>query len=93
MAPLIIAARRIILSLISSIAGIICFQQLDHIWAMGKPLLHITSATLCFIFTLAIIHVWRWVRARSGAFSGMVMFSLILGAIGHALAPLQYTVH
>ena len=57
MAPLIIAERRIILFLISFIAGIICFHQLDHIGALAKPLLHITSAAFCVTFTLAIIHV------------------------------------
>ena len=93
MAPLIIAERRIILFLISFIAGIICFQKLDHIGALAKPLLHITSAAFCVTFTLAIIHVWLWVQARSGAFLGMAMFSLICGAIGYALAALQYTVH
>ncbi len=46
MAPLIIAERRIILFLISFIAGIICFHQLDHIGALAKPLLHITSAAV-----------------------------------------------
>ena len=44
MAPLIITERRIILFLISFIAGIICLRQLDHIGALGKPWMYITSA-------------------------------------------------
>ena len=56
MAPLIIAGRRIVLFLISFIAGIICFYQLDHV-EQGKDLLHITSAAFCVTLTLAIIHV------------------------------------
>ena len=84
MAPLIIAERRIILFLISFIAGTVCFHQLGHIAALGKRSLHITSAAFCVTFTLAIIHVWLWVRAQSGAFLGMVMFSLICAAVGNA---------
>ena len=58
MAPLIIAGRRIVLFLISFIAGIICFYQLDHVGALGKILLNITSAAFRVTFTLAIIYVW-----------------------------------
>ena len=36
MAPLIIAERRIILFLVSFIAGIICFHQLDHSALHGR---------------------------------------------------------
>ena len=50
MAPLNIAEQRIIVFLISFIAGIICFQQLDHIGALGKPLLHLTSAVFRVTF-------------------------------------------
>ena len=40
MAPLIIAERRIILFLISFIAGIIFLHQLDRIWALGETFQH-----------------------------------------------------
>ena len=58
MAPLFIAERCIILFLVSFIAGIICFHQLDHIRALGKLSVHINSAAFCITFTFAIIHVW-----------------------------------
>ncbi len=93
MAPLIIAERRIILFLVSFIAGIVCFHQLDHTALQGTPLWHITGAAFCVTFVLAIIYVWLWVRAHSGPLLGMVMFSLICGAFGYALAALQYSLH
>ena len=93
MAPLIIAERRIILFLVSFIAGIVCFHQLDHTALQGTPLWHITGVAFCVTFVLAIIYVWLWVRAHSGPLLGMVMFSLICGAFGYALAALQYSLH
>ena len=53
MAPLIIAERRIILFLVSFIAGIICFHQLDHTALHGRQLLQITAAA--FSVTVALL--------------------------------------
>ena len=53
MAPLIIAERRIILFLVSFIAGIICFHQLDHSALHGRQLLQIT--TTAFFYPVALL--------------------------------------
>ena len=68
MAPLIIAERRIILFLVSFIAGIICFNQIDHTALHGRQLLQITAAAFSVIVALLIMFIWTWVRARSGPF-------------------------
>lgn len=64
MAPLIIAERRIILFLVSFIAGIICFHQLDHTALHGGQLLQITAAAFSVTVALLIMFIWTWVRAR-----------------------------
>ena len=65
MAPLIIAARRIILFLVSFIAGIICFHQLDNSALHGRQFLQITAAAFSVTMALLIMFIWTWVRARS----------------------------
>ena len=58
MAPLIIAERRIILFLVSFIAGIICFYQLDHSALHSMQLLQITAAAFSVTVTLLIMFIW-----------------------------------
>ena len=65
MAPLIIAERRIILFLVTLIAGIIWFHQLDHSALHGSQFLQITAAEFSVTVTLLIRFIWTWVRARS----------------------------
>jgi hypothetical protein len=85
MAPLIIAERRIILFLVSFIAGIVCFHQLDHTALQGTPLWHITGAAFCVTFVLAIIYFWLWVRAHSGPLLGTVIFHSFAGLLAMRL--------
>ena len=93
MAPLIIAERRIILFLVSFIAGIICFHQLDHTALHGRQLLQITAAAFSVTVALLIMFIWTWVRARSGPFLGPLIYALFCCASGYALAALQYSLH
>ena len=93
MAPLIIAERRIILFLVSFIAGIICFHQLDHTALHGRQLLQITAAAFSVTVALLIMFIWTWVRARSGPFLGPLIYALFFCASGYALAALQYSLH
>ena len=93
MAPLIIAERRIILFLVSFIAGIICFHQLDHTALHGWQLLQITAAAFSVTVALLIMFIWTWVRARSGPFLGPPIYALFCCASGYALAALQYSLH
>jgi len=65
MAPLIIAERRIILFLVSFIAGIICFYQLDHSALHSRQFLQINAAAFSVTVALLIMFIWTWVRARS----------------------------
>ena len=65
MAPLIIAKRRIILFLVSFIAGIIYFHQLDRSVLHGRQFLQINAAAFSVTVALLIMYIWTWVRARS----------------------------
>ena len=65
MAPLIIAKRHISLFLVSFIAGIICFHQLDHSALHGTQLLQITAEAFSVTVALLIMFIRTWVRARS----------------------------
>ena len=65
MAPLIIAERGIILFLVSFIAGIVCFHQLDHSALHGRQFLQINASAFCVTAALLIMFIWIWVRARS----------------------------
>ena len=93
MAPLIIAERRIILFLVSFIAGIFCFHQLDHSALHCRQLLQITAAAFSVTVALLIMFIWTWVRARSGPFLGPLIYALFCCASGYALAALQYSLH
>ena len=65
MAPLIIAERRIILFLVSFIAGIICFHQLDYSALHGRQLSQITAAAFSVTMAFLIMFIWTWVRVWS----------------------------
>ena len=65
MAPLIIAERRIILFLVSFIAGIICFHQLGHSALHGRQFLQINATAFSVTVAFLIMLIWTWVRARS----------------------------
>ena len=58
MAPLIIAEQPIILFLVSFIAGIICFHQLDHAALHGRQFLQITAAAFSVTLALFIVFIW-----------------------------------
>ena len=68
MAPLIIAERRIILFLVSFIAGIICFHQLDHSALYGRQSMQTTTAAFSVTVALLMMFIWTWVQARSVPF-------------------------
>ena len=57
MAPLIIAERRIILFLVSFIAGIIFFHQLNHFALYGRQFLQINAAACSVIVALLIVFI------------------------------------
>ena len=86
-APLIVAERRILISLYLFMAGIILFHLLPSIWHSGEYLNWLLGGSLL----VSIAGLGAAIYARDSAGHDRGLFILVAFIVGFALASLQFT--
>ena len=88
-APLIVAERRILISLYLFMAGIILFHLLPPIWHRGEYLDWLLGGSLL----VSIAGLGAAIYARHSAGHDRGLFILVAFTVGFALASLQFAQH
>ncbi len=88
-APLIVAERRILISLYLFMAGIILFHLLPPIWHRGEYLDWLLGGSLL----VSIAGLGAAIYARHFAGHDRGLFILVAFTVGFALASLQFAQH